>query len=257
MTPITAQDRHRAAQRLGVDEDTVQAVLAIEARGSGFIRGRQVSHVPVILFEGHIFWRETDGVYPQSAFNYPKWTKAHYKGGLAEYDRLAAAADLDLEAALKSASWGLGQIMGFNHKVAGYASVIDFVNAMAESEANQLDAFVGFIEGNGLADELRREDMAGFARGYNGKGYKANQYDTKLIRALTKFRAEDPERDRIRDVQATLNYALGLRLTVDGWMGPKTADAIRAFKADVGLPANDDITPGLLSRLGIEDMEAA
>jgi hypothetical protein len=35
-----------------------------------------------------------------------------YKGGAGEYSRLEAAMTLDKEAALKSASWGLAQVMG-------------------------------------------------------------------------------------------------------------------------------------------------
>jgi hypothetical protein len=42
---------------------------------------------------------------------------------------------------------------------------------------------MNFIEHNGLMDELRRGDWRGFARRYNGSGYAANSYDTKLAAA--------------------------------------------------------------------------
>lgn len=252
MHPLTMADRQRAAGRLGVTENHIQAVLAIEARGSGFLVNRPL---PVILFEGHVFWRLTGGKHPASNFNYPKWTKEHYKGGIAEYDRLLRAMEKDEDAALQSASWGLWQIMGFNHKAAGFADVVGFVNAMGQSEAVQLDAGVTLLQSWGLADELRSEAWADFARRYNGSGYRANNYDVKLAQAFHRFSTEDPERDRMRDVQALLNLRLGTRLTVDGWSGPKTAAAIRTYAERVGLPANDNVTPALLSSLGI--LEAA
>ena len=40
-------------------------------------------------------------------------------------------------------------------------------------------------------DELRRHDWAGFARGYNGRNYKINQYDVKIAAAYKRFRAEN------------------------------------------------------------------
>jgi hypothetical protein len=42
---------------------------------------------------------------------------------------------------------------------------------------------VNFIKANQLADPLRRHDWAAFARRYNGPGYTANSYDTKLAAA--------------------------------------------------------------------------
>jgi hypothetical protein len=43
------------------------------------------------------------------------------------------------------------------------------------------------VENAGLVDELRRNDWAGFARGYNGPGYADNRYDTKLASAYSNF----------------------------------------------------------------------
>lgn len=39
-----------------------------------------------------------------------------------------------------------------------------------------------------LVDELQRHDWAGFARGYNGAGYKRNNYDEKLRQAYNKYK---------------------------------------------------------------------
>ncbi len=97
------------------------------------------------------------------------------------------AVKLDRERALKSASWGLFQIMGFNWKACGYQSLQHFINAMYRGEGDHLNAFVGFIRTSKLDVFLRKEDWKGFARRYNGPRFKENQYDVKLERAFKKF----------------------------------------------------------------------
>ncbi|MCP1548506.1 MULTISPECIES: N-acetylmuramidase domain-containing protein [Methylorubrum] len=46
---------------------------------------------------------------------------------------------------------------------------------------------VRFIVTNGLDDELRRHDWAGFARSYNGASYAKHGYHNKLAAALAKW----------------------------------------------------------------------
>jgi len=48
---------------------------------------------------------------------------------------------LDRDAALRSTSWGLFQIMGLNHQRANFNSVDEMINAMSKTEAHQLRAF--------------------------------------------------------------------------------------------------------------------
>ncbi|APX84748.1 hypothetical protein BV511_08505 [Methylorubrum extorquens] len=72
---------------------------------------------------------------------------------------------IDDTAALKAASWGLGQILGENHKAAGYAALQAMILAVCSGgEAEHLAAMVRFIVTNGFDDELRRHEWAGFAR---------------------------------------------------------------------------------------------
>lgn len=182
---ITDEDYARASKRLGVDVATLKAVATVESQGDGFLDNGE----PKILFEGHWFSRFTGGQYDQShpTLSYHRWTKEHYKGGTAEYDRYREAAALDETAAMKSTSWGAFQIMGFNHKDAGYDTVEDFVEAMRESEAKQLLALAAFIKSKELVSYLQNKDWAAFARHYNGPGYARNQYDQKLEEAYHRF----------------------------------------------------------------------
>jgi len=52
---------------------------------------------------------------------------------------------LDNQAALESASWGLGQVMGFNATGLGYADVDDMVQQFCAGEDAQLVGVTRFI----------------------------------------------------------------------------------------------------------------
>lgn len=192
---LTIEDYERAAGVLGVEVAVIKAITEVEAPKGGFLKG---TDRPTILFEGHKFWErlEAHGIDPElyqegnEDVLYPTWTREHYKGGIREHLRLEKASKIHLPAALESASWGKFQVMGFNWKSLGYASIQTFVNKMYEGEGAHLEAFVRYVKFNGLAEYLRTHDWAGFARRYNGKGYKANAYDTKLAATYEKYKQE-------------------------------------------------------------------
>lgn len=177
----------RIAVRLGVDPCALWAVCQVESQGDGFLPDGRAK----ILFEGHVFWKELQkrGMPPSVYLKnypdivYPVWTKAHYKGGVAEYDRLKRAMIIQPDAAFCSASWGMFQIMGFNHKRCGYASVTDFVNAMQKSAELQLEAVCSFLASGNMLADIKALDWQSFARQYNGPGYAQNKYDVKLRQA--------------------------------------------------------------------------
>ena len=188
---LTARDFDAAAARLGVEAPILRAVHEVEtAGGSGFLEPGK----PVILFEGHIFWRQLEarGIPPAplAAGNeeilHPRWSREHYRGGAREYARLARALRIHEEAALCSASWGMFQLMGFNYEACGYESIGDFVLGMCRSPGEQLEAFVSFLRTRGLERYLQCHDWAGFARRYNGPGYARNGYEERLRREYEK-----------------------------------------------------------------------
>ena len=179
-------DLPRIGALIGVGEDEIHAVLDVEAAGSGFDSQGRVK----ALYEPHKAYALSSGAtryrLVKAGLAYPKWGEKPYPKD--SYPRILAAAAIDEDIALRSTSWGLGQIMGFNAGAAGYPSARAMVEAFAEDEERHLEAMIRFIIANGLDDELRRHDWAGFARGYNGSGYAKNQYDTKLAAAFAKWR---------------------------------------------------------------------
>lgn len=208
-TDLTPQDFADAARTLGCSVAQIRAIWEVEANGSGWFKAGDVrgdilaldgpggfidGNLPKILFEAHHFDRLTGGRFRKSHPNLSSasWNRALYVGGQGEWARLHKAMALDRNAALQSASWGGPQIMGFNYKLAGFASVDAFVDAMMSGSRAHLMAFVGFVKSAGLVDALRQisglhASARAFARGYNGKGYEANEYHIKIARAFAKW----------------------------------------------------------------------
>lgn len=105
-TALSSDGLNRAAGNIGVHAPEVWTVLGVETSGCGFLPDRR----PQILFERHIFHRLTGGQYDDGQISNP--TPGGYGAyGAHQYDRLALAITKDRNAALQSASWGIGQIM--------------------------------------------------------------------------------------------------------------------------------------------------
>lgn len=190
---LTEHQIKLAALSSGIPYAALRAVIDVEV---GNRSGFNADGTPTILFEPHILWRELGNVNyitkrKQLADLFPdicsqKWDKSLYNVR-PQHQKLYIASVLHWDAAHKSASYGIGQVMGFNYKALGYSTLKQFVDAMHESEAKQLDAMIRFITVNNLKGALIRKDWAAFAKGYNGSGYRANKYDDKLAAAYRKY----------------------------------------------------------------------
>jgi len=190
--PLSDGDVRIVAGYLGCTIAAVRAVLAIESAGKGFAADGR----PIILNEPHWLYRNLSGAQRTQAVKaglaYSQWgAKPYPKTQSARYDWLAKAAAINLSAALKSCSWGLGQVMGFNHKVCGFADAVAFVEAMKHSEGAQLMAVARFIVSNKLQGHLQTRTWSSFAKGYNGAGYAKHGYHTKLANAYARRPASE------------------------------------------------------------------
>ena len=179
------------AKALGIDVAALRAVIEVECKGSGF----NADGTPVILFERHVMRqrliankRDID-LSLISAERPDLCSKSTGAYGLysAQHGRLNAAAQYHRDSALESASWGLGQVMGYHWQALGYSSLQAFINAMYKDEASQLDAMCRYIKVNNLVNALKNKDWKAFARGYNGAAYAKNSYDVKLGNAYKKW----------------------------------------------------------------------
>lgn len=192
---LSEEDFVKIAGLLDVEVAALKAVKEVEIGPLGAFVAPQK---PTILFEGHIFWSQLvqRGISPDKFAQgnkdilYPAADRSQYKGGLAEYDRLARAIQINREAALCSASWGMFQIMGFNHAACGVSDVCSFVELMKQSETMQLLLSARFIHSQkSMEAALRSKNWPEFARLYNGPQYRQNHYDEKLAAAYKKYSA--------------------------------------------------------------------
>lgn len=202
-------DLPRIGRKIGVGEDELHAFLDVETRGGGF----DSKNRPKMLFEPHVFYRELGAGKRRDAavkagLAYRKWGMKKYPRD--SYPRLLEAMKIDKKAAMKSASWGLGQVMGYHAEALGYDGVEDMVTRFMADEEEHLRASVEFIKVNDLDDDLRAIGAAktwdervaaarGFARGYNGRGYEKNEYHTKLAAAYVKW-------SKIRDTEIPVTF---------------------------------------------------
>ena len=136
---LTEQQIKLAALGSGIPYAALRAVIDVEV---GNRSGFNADGTPTILFEPHILWRELGNVNyitkrKQLADLFPdicsqKWDKSLYNVR-SQHQKLYVASVLHWEAAHKSASYGIGQVMGFNAPSLGYKSIKEFVDAMHES----------------------------------------------------------------------------------------------------------------------------
>ena len=171
--PLSSRGIELAAFRLGTSEAAIWAIINVETAGHGFLADRR----PVLLFERHVFSRLTYGRSDDFDADISNITPGGYGApGPHQYERLARAMKCDAgfggAHALQAASWGIGQVMGFNFKLAGFGDVGAMVAAMCEGEDEQLAAMATFIEQRGLGVPLRHHRWTEFARGYNGPAQK-------------------------------------------------------------------------------------
>jgi len=227
-TPLTAGGFDQASQALGGDPCALWALITVETSGFGFLTDRR----PKILFEQHWFHQLTKGRFDETdpGISSPK---PGYPRGVDPYARLARALELDRMAALQSASWGLGQIMGFNATRLGYRDAVDMIERFRQGEDAQLEGVRRFIAKEpSLERAFRSRDWATVGLHYNGPSYARNEYDAKLAYFFAKYTREGTPAVEVRAAQAWLAYLGYNPGAVDGLFGVRTRRALGAFQKD-------------------------
>jgi hypothetical protein len=236
--PVTAAGFAAAAATAGSDLPSLWAVLAVETRGFGYLADKR----PKILFERHVFHSRTHGMFSAANPDISNPIPGGYLGGADEYQRLKRAMVLDRQSAIESASWGLGQVMGFNATKLGFATVDAMINRFMQSEDEQLLGCATFIASKpALLAAFQARQWARVAFFYNGQNYAANAYDKKLADAYAKYAAGNMPDIDVRSAQARLTYLGFNPRGVDGAMGPGTLSALQAFQRSQDLPVGNTL----------------
>lgn len=260
-------DAIRAAARANHwPESALLAVVECETSGKPF---EQDGKTPALLFERHKFYSEMKKHEPsklsaaiKAGLAIPKWSrKTQYKDQGTSAGRLsviARARAIDEEVANRAASWGLGQTMGFNAERLKYENATAMVAELSKGIAEQIEAMVREIKTSRLDRYLVAKNFAAFAKGYNGPGYKENNYDVRMQKAdeawqrrLQKGTFRAPPSKTLATVYQTklkeLGYAIG---KVDGKWGDLSTGATSAYQQKNGLEVTgypDEETTELLT----------
>ncbi len=247
--PLTRTGLVTALDQMGLspnDAAYIWTIVEVETAGvtQGF--GFRSDRRPQILFERHKFSEFTSGRFDDEAADI-SGPAGGYGSLSAQYARLEKALSLcereglGVEPALKSASWGMGQVMGFNHQIAGFASAAEMVEAMKTGEDAQVAAMAGFLIGNDLTGALVSKDWVSFAKRYNGKDYWKNKYDIKLAEQYQRFTSGSLPNLEVRTTQAALLFLGYSPGKIDGILGQRTLGALRSFRIAAGLSAGDEL----------------
>lgn len=231
-----------ACDTLGIGAAELWAVVYTETDGPTQGAGFWPSRRPQILYEQHVFHRLTHGAFDASNPDISNARPGNYGAtGEHQYDRLREAARCDHDAAIESASWGIGQTLGENFREAGFATVDGFLGAMLQSESTQLAAVAAEITATGAAAALREHRWADFAQIYNGPNFRQNHYDTTLAGWYELFTVSTLPDLTIRAAQLRLSYLGFDPHGIDGRFGRMTRSAMQQYQRQRGLPETESL----------------
>jgi hypothetical protein len=199
------------------EPEALWAVLSVESGMWGFDRERNIK----LRFEREKFKKFV------SEKEYEEFEKLS-QGKQKNRDLFEIAESINKIQAYKSTSFGIGQIMGFHHKVIGYKSVEDMVKDFRQGEDAQVRGFIKFLEKSGAGKHLINKDWQSFARIYNGPGYEIHSYDKRVEAWYQKHKAFKPD-FYTRNLQIILHYLGYNPGPVDGIWGNWTQTAVELF----------------------------
>lgn len=197
------------ADRIGIDPAYAVAVVCVESGGQGFGADGRV----IIRFENHIFRRylgeagaatfnrhfQVNGAQAwmghtfRASYRQP-WQAFHGSQHL-EWQAYKVARAINEDAATRSISMGLPQVMGFNHGLLGYDTPRALLAFMGADIRFQLLGMFDFIAGPGGQGQgvaaLRAGDFDRFATLYNGPG-QARYYGDLIASHVRAFHRLKP-----------------------------------------------------------------
>jgi hypothetical protein len=191
---IGDRDIAMLADEMGVHPADLEAISEVESRGFGWFSDGRIK----ILFEKHWFYKlvapakratavrrglaRKDWISPKNG-GYKEQPNANSR-----YNILAAAIEIDEEAAYQSISMGKYQIMGFNHGICGFISAKQMFVRFCDTEREQLRAFANFLRGKGLVGAVRDRDFERVEEVYNGGGLNG-AYAKRMKKASNRLRS--------------------------------------------------------------------
>jgi peptidoglycan/xylan/chitin deacetylase (PgdA/CDA1 family)/3D (Asp-Asp-Asp) domain-containing protein len=192
---------YEKASEIEVSPASIAAVIYVESAGQAFgedgrmtlkfepcvfydMWGRNQTEVFSQYFECN---RPNDRFRESAAENFTELHGDHFR----EWTAFSLARTLNEDAAMKSISMGVAQIMGFNYHAIGYSSANEMFNALSNSTKSQLGALFMALSyrdatGKSCLDPLKIEDYVSFANCYNGEG-RDQEYGSRISQAAESY----------------------------------------------------------------------
>lgn len=186
MAKITNDQIKEIAKNNGIEYAALKAFIEVESGGTGF----NVDGKIIIQFEPS--WFRRNAPYAPSG----KWSVNKVEKQSAEWTAFNDAFLKDKDAAMKSTSIGLGQILGLHYKTLGYKYVGDMWDDAKRGEYQQVLQMVRFIKSNpDLFKALQGKNWHLVAANYNGAQYEKmakiwgrEPYNLSLQKAYNKYK---------------------------------------------------------------------
>jgi hypothetical protein len=172
-------DLESLSKETGIEPAFLMAILQQESGGNP----------SAIRFEPHLFNRKSsNGKVPFTPADGKTFSLISSETNKGAFER---AYKIDADAAVRSSSWGLGQVLG-GHLINLYGSPERGVQAFWSNPRKvSLELIIEWIKSNPRAvSAAKKKDFAGFAKIYNGSNYRMNNYDTKLEQGYNAALAE-------------------------------------------------------------------
>lgn len=169
------EQHKRVADTLSLETASIRALGIVETRDRPFFGG-----VPIVRREGRHWRRRRQATKSAMVFD-RKPNSADLARRWEEFEQMAT---LQFGPAVKSHSFGVYQIMGFNHDKCGFEYPKAFFDAMKTVEG-QATALIRLIERTpALHRALAEKDPHAVGFHYNGRNYLKNDYHAKWAAAL-------------------------------------------------------------------------
>jgi hypothetical protein len=176
---LTNSQIYDLATQFGLEYKSVKAIIQVESGQHGF--SEKTGRI-IIQFEPSWFKREnTDW---KQDTKHTVWQSNQVGDQTAEWIAFNDAFASDADAAMKSTSIGMMQVMGFHYAEVGFKTVGAMWEYGKVSESNQVEIALKWIKTvPALYEALKAKDWAKVAYYYNGSGYAKFHYDDRLIAA--------------------------------------------------------------------------
>jgi hypothetical protein len=176
---LTNAQINELAVSSGYEYRVLKSIIQVESGQHGF---HPVTGKIIIQFEPSWFKR----LYKNwaAATRRTTWQSNQVGNQAAEWKAFNSAFAVDADAAMKSTSIGMMQVMGFHYAETGFKTVGEMWDFAKESEHNQVLLAIKWIKTVRPLDlAIKNKDWQKIAYYYNGANYRAFCYDTRLLSA--------------------------------------------------------------------------